>query len=158
MFVLAIDPNPVKRPSELERLTDETRKMLARVARKCKRRGIEGYDQTDEWFSDLDEIVRSFGNWITHQDVVTMVEAIQTTRWKQFDDTWDAVVWEGTDIAQCTRLLQAMYKDGGPRAIQRLAGKPGERKLIISVEGSVEYGKAVVARILDAERRAIEGL
>jgi hypothetical protein len=143
--------------ADLEQLVVETRKMLARVQRKCTRRQIEGYDATDEWLSDLDDVVLRLDRSVTHQDVVTMVEAIQTARWKQFLDTWPSVVWQGTDIGACTRLLRYIYKDGGPRAIQRLVGKPGDFRIVISVEGNVEYGHAVVAAFYEAERRGIAG-
>jgi hypothetical protein len=155
VFVLAVDPNPPVPGAELERLTTETRKMLAAVARKCKRQGIEGYDATDEWLIDLDEVVRKFYG-LTHQDVVTMVEAIQNVRWNQFPEASFAI-WSGVDVRQCTQLLEYLHREHGIGAVQRISRKTGAtqgRTLTVYVE-EYQFNAAQAAKVAWLERRKI---
>lgn len=121
MQIMVTNIQPAVPGKELTRLVGETRKMLARVARKCKSQGIEGYDGTDAWLNDLDDVVRASDGWIRHQDVVTLVEAIQYRRWNQFPES-SFVIWEGTDLMQCTMLLDYLNAQG-IKAVQRLSRK-----------------------------------
>jgi hypothetical protein len=156
MFSLTLDPTPPQPGREIARLTDETRKMLARVARKCKRLKIEGYDATDEWVNDLDDVVRRFGHYITHQDVVTMVEAIQNARYESFPES-SYVIWQGTDVRQCTGLLDYLHRQGIPMAVARLSRKTRtvqQYTLTVSVEER-SFNAAQAAKVAWLEGRTL---
>ncbi len=141
--------------SELERLVTETRKMLVRVQRKCKRQGIEGYDATDAWTGDLLDVSDKFYG-LTPQDVVTMVEAIQTTRWGSFADA-SFVIWQGTDVQQCTGLLQYLHQGHGIAGTQRISRKTQAvqgRVLTVSVS-EADFNAAQAAKVAWLEGRKL---
>lgn len=140
---------------ELERLIVETRKMLDRVYRKCKRNDIQGYDQTEDWMHDLLDVADKFYG-LTCDDVLTVVEAVQDIRNLSFPE-FTSAVWRGIDTQTCTKILNVLCAVKSPiRARQRLEGKPGYRQWVIEVHPHhIETARAMYEEFVAAERRSI---